>query len=90
MNELAVVPEGPQIAAGKGLVLYAVTSPLTKRAYGQALDEFLTWHQAEQPGQLSKGSRPAIPGQTPMPRPRGEFDQQVSVRDPEAGDRSCG
>jgi hypothetical protein len=25
-----------------------------------------------------------------MPRPRGEFDQQVSVRDPEAGDRSCG
>jgi integrase len=38
----------------KALVLDAVPSPLTKRAYGQALDEFLAWYTSECPGELSK------------------------------------
>lgn len=38
----------------KNLVLDAVPSPLTKRAYGQALDEFLGWYAAERPEELSK------------------------------------
>src|SRR6185312_11284284 len=40
----------------KALVLDAVPSQLTKRAYGHALDDFLGWYQAEAPGELTKAT----------------------------------
>jgi hypothetical protein len=55
LEALAVLsPASDALARIKGLVLDSVPSPLTKRAYGQALDEFLAWYAAEQPGPLSK------------------------------------
>jgi site-specific recombinase XerD len=55
MESYAVItsPE-PGMARIKALVLDSVPSPLTKRAYSQALDAFLSWYAAEQPGPLSK------------------------------------
>ena len=55
MEALAVPSPAPDpLARLQALVLDSVPSPLTKRAYGQALDEFLSWHRREQPGPLSK------------------------------------
>jgi hypothetical protein len=38
----------------RSLVIDTVASPHTKRAFGRALNEFLAWHQREQPGPLSE------------------------------------
>jgi integrase len=55
MEALAVLSPAPDtLARIRALVLDAVPSPLTKRAYGQALAAFLAWYAAEQPGPLSK------------------------------------
>jgi site-specific recombinase XerD len=51
-SNLLVIP--PAWSRIRSLVIDAVASPHTKRAYGRALDEFLAWHRREQPGPLSK------------------------------------
>jgi site-specific recombinase XerD len=54
---LPVVWETPAWARIRALVLDAVSSPATKRAYAKALDSFFTWYQREQPtGGLSKAT----------------------------------
>ena len=47
-------PSHAALAALVQLVLDAVPSPKTKALYGQAVREFLSWYQAEQPGAMSK------------------------------------
>src|SRR5450631_4736619 len=55
MEAAAVPSPAPDpLARLQALVLDAVPSPLTKRAYGQALAAFLAWYAAEQPGPVSK------------------------------------
>ena len=54
-SALSAVRETPACEQIRALVLDAVSSPATKRAYGKALDEFLAWCQREQPADgLSK------------------------------------
>jgi integrase len=56
-SALPAVRETPAREQIRALVLDAVSSPATKRAYGKALDEFLGWCQREQPaGGLCKAS----------------------------------
>jgi integrase len=57
-NMGALVPIKPATGLEpiKALVLDAVPSQLTKRAYGHALDDFLGWYQAEAPGELTKAT----------------------------------
>src|SRR5437879_3822448 len=51
MNDLIVVEKPAQWDRLKQLVLDSVSSPITKRVYNMALDEFLAWfQQAPRPG----------------------------------------
>ena len=45
MNDLVVVQEPAEWDRLKALVLDSVSSPITKRVYNMALDEFLRWFQ---------------------------------------------
>ena len=51
MNDLVVVQKIAGWEKLKALVLDSVSSPITKRVYNMALDEFLVWfQQAPRPG----------------------------------------
>jgi site-specific recombinase XerD len=51
MNDLTVAPKIAEWERLKTLVLDSVSSPITKRVYNMALDEFLAWfQQAPRPG----------------------------------------
>src|SRR6266481_2719487 len=51
MNGLTVLPKIADWTRLKSLVLDSVSSPITKRVYNMALDEFLAWfQQAPRPG----------------------------------------
>src|ERR1700682_3755533 len=51
MNDLIVVEKIAQWQKLKTLVLDSVSSPITKRVYNMALDEFMRWfQQAPRPG----------------------------------------
>jgi hypothetical protein len=52
MNELIVVEKIAQWQKLKTLVLDSVSSPITKRVYNMALDEFYAWFQ-QAPGARS-------------------------------------
>jgi site-specific recombinase XerD len=47
MNELIAVEKIAQWQKLKGMVLDSVSSPITKRVYNMALDEFMAWFQQE-------------------------------------------
>jgi hypothetical protein len=54
----------------KALVLDSVSSPITKRVYNMALNEFLAWfQQAPRPG-FHQGDRERVEGIARGPRPR--------------------
>src|ERR1041385_8919480 len=51
MNDLAVIPKLAQWQKLKRLVLDSVSSPITRRVYNMALDQFMRWfQQAPRPG----------------------------------------
>lgn len=51
MNDLVVVEKLPEWQRLKALVLDSVSSPITRRVYNMALDEFMSWYkQAPHPG----------------------------------------
>jgi len=47
MNELTVVDKRTEWQRLKSLVLDSVSSPITKRVYDMALDEFFSWYAQE-------------------------------------------
>jgi integrase/recombinase XerD len=47
MNELTVVDKASEWRRMKSLVLDSVRSPITKRVYNMALDEFFDWYRLE-------------------------------------------
>ena len=57
MNDLIVAEEIAQWQKLKALVLDSVSSPITKRVYNMALDEFMGWFRQEpRPGGFSKAT----------------------------------
>src|SRR5258707_4227105 len=57
MNDLVVVEEIAQWQRLKALVLDSVSSPITRRVYSMALDEFLNWFRQEpRPGGFCKAT----------------------------------
>src|SRR5712671_6311514 len=57
MNDLVVVEKIAQWQRLKALVLDSVSSPITRRVYSMALDEFLTWFTLEpRPGGFCKAT----------------------------------
>ncbi len=51
MTDLIVVPKAAEWRWLKGLVLDSVSSPITKRVYNMALNEFFSWYgQEPRPG----------------------------------------
>ena len=72
MNDLIVVEKIAGWEKLKALVLDSVSSPIIKRVYNMALDEFLAWFQkAPRPGGFCKATGPsasisnAAPARTP-------------------------
>lgn len=47
MNDLKVVEKLAEWQRLKALVLNSVSSPITRRVYNMALDDFMTWFQQE-------------------------------------------
>ena len=47
MNDLTIVRKTAEWQRLKPLVLNSVSSPITKRVYDMALDEFCAWYDAE-------------------------------------------
>jgi len=47
MNDLSVVEKAPEWQRLKALVLDSVSSPITRRVYNMALDEFIAWFRQE-------------------------------------------
>jgi hypothetical protein len=47
MNDLVVVEKIAQWQRLKSIVLDSVSSPITKRVYNMALDEFMAWFRQE-------------------------------------------
>jgi hypothetical protein len=45
MNDLIVVEKLAEWQRLKGLVLDSVSSPITRRVYNMALDEFIAWYR---------------------------------------------
>jgi site-specific recombinase XerC len=56
MNDLAVVGKIAGWQKLKQLVLDSVSSPITKRVYNMALDEFMAWFQQEPRPGFSKAT----------------------------------
>jgi len=56
MNELRIVEKLGQWQRLKALVLDSVSSPITRRVYGMALDEFMAWLRQEQRPGFSKAT----------------------------------
>ena len=57
MNELIVAEKIAQWRKLKALVLDSVSSPITKRVYNMALDEFMDWFRREpRPGGFCKAT----------------------------------
>ncbi|HEY4362187.1 MAG TPA: hypothetical protein VGN17_14520 [Bryobacteraceae bacterium] len=49
MNDLTVGQKIPEWQKLKAMVLDSVSSPITRRVYNMALEEFLAWFQQEYP-----------------------------------------
>jgi hypothetical protein len=62
MNDLVVVEKIAQWQKLKTLVLDSVSSPITKRVYNMALDEFYTWFQRAPPIRLHQGDCKRVEG----------------------------
>jgi site-specific recombinase XerC len=56
MNEFAVAERATEWQRMKSLVLDSVSSPITKRVYNMALDEFFAWYAQEPRPGFSKAT----------------------------------
>ena len=56
MNDLTVVDKANEWRRMKSLVLDSVSSPITKRVYNMALDEFFDWYRLEPRPGFTKAS----------------------------------
>ena len=71
----------------KGLVLDSVSSPITRRVYNMALDEFMAWFRLGTTARLHQGDRQRLPSITRGPRPRFVVHHHPDVSYPQAGGR---
>lgn len=55
MNSLSTVEKSAEWQRLKALVLDSVSSPITRRMYNMALDEFMTWLQQSSRTGFTKG-----------------------------------
>ena len=80
MNDLIAVEKIAQLQKLKALVLDSVSSPITKRVYNMALDEFMDWfNQAPRPGCTKATVSSWLTG---GPRPRFVLDHHPDVGHP--------
>ena len=70
MTELISLEKIAQWQKLKTLVLDSVSSPITKRVYNMALDEFMGWVPAGSAAGLHQGHRERVAGIPRRPPPR--------------------
>ena len=85
MNDLIVVEKIAQWQKLKALVLDSVSSPITKRVYNMALDEFMAWFQQEPRPGFTKATVSAWRVSLEAPRPGLVVDHHSHVGDSQAG-----
>src|SRR5678809_448558 len=56
MNDVSAVEKAPEWQRLKALVLDSVSSPITRRVYNMALDEFVAWFRQEPRPGFSKAT----------------------------------
>ena len=84
MNDLIAVQKIAGWEKLKTLVLDSVSSPITKRVYNMALDEFLAWFQQAPPARLHQGYRERLAGIVRGPQARILVDNYPHVGDSQA------
>jgi hypothetical protein len=57
MTDLVAVPQAAHWQGLKRLVLYSVSSPITRRVYNLGLDEFFEWYGQEASAGIYQGDR---------------------------------
>lgn len=83
MSELIALEKIAQREKLKALVLDRVSSPITKRVYNMALNEFMVWfRQAPRPG-FHQGHRERMAGIAGRTPPRVALDHRPHARDPQ-------
>ena len=87
MTELIVVEKIAEWQRLKALVLDSVSSPITRRVYNMALDEFVAWFRQEPRRGFTKATVSAWRVSPRSSRPRIVIDHRPDVRHPEAGRR---
>ena len=87
MNDLVLAEKAAEWQRLKTLVLDSVSSPITRRVYNMALDEFLDWFQAGAAARLHQGDRQRVASIAGGPRPRVVVDHHPDVGDSQAGRR---
>ena len=81
MTDLIAVEKIAQWQKLKTLVLDSVSSPITKRVYNMALDEFMGWVPAGAAAGLHQGHRERVAGIAGGPRPGVVVDHHPHVGD---------
>jgi hypothetical protein len=69
MNDLIVVEKLAEWQRLKALVLDSVSSPITRRLYNMALDEFIEWYRQEPPSGFTKADHQSAASILSSPRP---------------------
>jgi hypothetical protein len=85
MNELIAIQKIAGWEKLKTLVLDRVSTPVTKRVYNMALDEFLGWVPVGAAARLHQGHRERLAGIAGGPRPGIVVDNHPDVSDSQAG-----
>jgi hypothetical protein len=62
MNDLVAIEKIAQWEKPKALVLHSVSSPITKRVYNMALNEYMGWVPAGAAARLHQGHRERMAG----------------------------
>jgi hypothetical protein len=89
MSDLIAVQKIAGWEKSKGMVLDSVSSPITKRVYKMALDEFMAWFQQEPRPRFHQGHRERLAGIPGGPRARLVIDHHTDVGDSQTGGGGC-
>jgi hypothetical protein len=87
MTELIVVEKIAEWQRLKALVLESVSSPITRRVYNMALDEFIAWVPTGAASRVHQGDRERLASITGSPRTRVVVHHHSNARCAQTGCR---
>ena len=85
MNDLVSAPKAADWYKLTALVLDSVSSPITRRVYNMALDEFMVWSRLEPAAGIQQGNGQRLARVTRGPQARFVVEHYPHVGHPQAG-----